>query len=179
MEVHFQFNGKEYLDTILKDRFSSKSFKKSLVYQGIVFLALVFLFALRIKYVTIRHIIMIVGVIAVFFVKKVNIIRLEKEFKKKYSIEENDVRITHIKLDDNFIMVGQVMEESKYSYEAVKEAYVIGDYLYIRFVNDRRVCVHARAFKDGDSVKEFVSCLEGKTGIKVYRKKDELTRVAI
>ncbi|SFU63656.1 hypothetical protein SAMN04487886_10836 [Clostridium sp. DSM 8431] len=176
MEVHFQFNGKEYLDTILKDNISSKKFKKNLICEAVVFLALVFLFALRIRYVKIRHIIMIIGVIVVFFVKKVNTIRLKKEFRDKYNIKDNDVRITHIKLDDNFIIVSQIMEESKYSYEAVKEAYVIGDYLYIKFIDDRRACVHARAFQDGESAQRFVNDLEKKTGLKVYRRKDEIIK---
>lgn len=176
MEVHFQFNGKEYVDTILKNHLGSREFKRSLIYQSILLMVVVILFALRIRYRKIRYVFIICGIIFMFFLKKINILKLNNAFHQMYSVKDDDIRIMHIKLEDNFMTVSQVMEESKYSYDAVKELYVMGDYLYIKFVNDRIAFVHARAFRDGDSVKKFVELLEKKANLRVYRKKDELVR---
>lgn len=170
MEVHFQFNGKEYADSIIRNYLTSKKFKRDLIAKFIIYVALVLLFALRIRYRTIRYAIFIAGFIGLFFVRKSIISDFKKDLYKSYKLKNDDVRVMNIKLEENFLTVGEVMEERKYSYEAVKEAYVIGEYLYIRFIKDNIAFVHSRAFKDADSTKAFVNQLETKANIKVYRK---------
>lgn len=176
MEVHFQFNGKEYGNCFLKNHLGSKEFKRSLIGQFIIYIALILLFALRIRYRSIRYAVFIAGFIGLFFVKKSAVAAYKKNLYALHGIKNDDVRVMHIKLNDNSIDVGQVMIESTYAYEAVREAYVMGEYLFIKFINNRIAFVHSRAFRDADSAKKFVECLEKKADIKVYRKKDELVK---
>jgi len=173
MEVHFQFNGKEYADSIVRDYLTSKNFKKNLIIQFIVYVALVLLLAVRIRYRSIRYAFYLAGFIGLFFIKKLNVKDFRNDILKSYSLKNDDVRVVHIKLEENFLTIGEINEERKYSYSAIKEAYVIGEYLYIRFVKDNLAFVHSRAFRDAESTKAFVNELESKTNLKVYRKANE------
>ena len=176
MEVHFQFNGKEYADSIIRNHLTSKKFNRNLIIKFIIYVALVLLFALRIRYRSIRYLVYIAGFIGLFFIRKITINNFKKELYKSFAIRNDDVRVMNIKLEENALTVSEVMEERKYSYDAVKEAYVIGEYLYIRFIKDNITFIHSRAFKDADSTKAFVNQLESKANIKVYRKKNIIVK---
>lgn len=170
MEVHFQFNGKEYADSIIRNYITSKEFKKNFIIKVIIYVALILLSALRIRYRTIRYSVFIVGFVGLFFIRKITLNNFKKELYKSHRIKNDDIRVMNIKLEENFLTVGEIMEERKYSYDAVQEAYVIGEYLYIKFIKNDIAFVHSRAFRDADCTKAFVTQLENKANIKVYRK---------